>query len=130
MASKGTFALIASQGQTHRLTVSGTSVASGDVFTLDLSTILPIGSLVEVAYQRVVAASPATRVDPAWHSSTTPTTATLLCAPAWASEGVATTTQAVSDATLLPLAAGVAYLRPVPDATADCTAEIVLREVR
>lgn len=129
MASKGTFALVASQGQTHRFTVTGTSVASGDVFTLDVSA-LSLGSLVEVVYQRTVAASPATRVDPAWHSSTTPTTATLLCAPAWASEGVATTTQAVSDATLLPLVAGVAYLRPVPDATADCSAEIVLREVR
>jgi len=129
MASKGTFALISSQGQTHRLTVSGTSVASGDVFTLDLST-LNLGSLVEVAYQRVVAASPATRVDPAWHSSTSPATANLLAAPAWASEGVATTTQAVSDSSLLPLTAGLAYLRPVPDATADVSAEIVLREVR
>lgn len=129
MASKGTFALVASQGQTHRFTVSGTSVASGDVFTLDVSA-LALGGLVEVIYQRVVAASPATRVDPAWHSSTSPTTANLLCAPAWASEGVATTTQAVSDATLLPLTAGVAYLRPVPDATADVSAEIILREVR
>lgn len=130
MASKGTFALVASQGQTHRLTVSGTSVASGDVFTLDLSTILPIGSLVEVVYQRVVAASPATRVDPAWHSSTSPAVANLLASPAWASEGVATTTQAVSDSSLLPLTAGLAYLKPTPDATADVTAEIVLREVR
>lgn len=129
MANKGTFALISSQGQTHRLTVSGTSVASGDVFTLDVST-LNLGSLVEVAYQRVVAASPATRVDPAWHSSTSPAVANLLASPAWASEGVATTTQAVSDATLLPLTAGVAYLRPVPDATADVSCEIVLREVR
>lgn len=129
MASKGTFALTASQGQTHRFTVSGSSVASGDVFTLDVST-LNLGGLVEIVYQRTVAASPATRVDPAWHSSTSPTTATLLCAPAWASEGVATTTQAVSDATLLPLTSGIAYLRPVPDATADVSAEIVLREVR
>lgn len=129
MASKGTFALISSQGQTHRFTVSGSSVASGDVFTLNISA-LNLGGLVEVVYQRTVAASPATRVDPAWHSSTTPTTATLLCAPAWASEGVATTTQAVSDSTLLPLVAGIAYLKPTPDATADVSAEIVLREVR
>lgn len=129
MASKGTFALTASQGQTHRFTVSGTSVASGDVFTLDVSA-LSLGGLVEVVYQRVVAASPATRVDPAWHSSTSPATATLLAAPAWASEGVATTTQAVSDATLLPLTAGLAYLKPTPDATADVSCEIVLREVR
>jgi len=99
------------------------------VFTLDVST-LNLGSLVEVIYQRVVGASPATRVDPAWHSSTSPAVANLLASPAWASEGVATTTQAVSDATLLPLTAGVAYLRPVPDATADVSAEIVLREVR
>lgn len=129
MAVKGTFALIASQGQTHRLTVSGTSVASGDVFTLDVST-LNLGSMVEIAYQRVVGASPATRVDPAWHSSTSPAVANLLASPSWASEGVATTTQAVSDATLLPLTAGVAYLRPVPDATADVSCELVLREVR
>ena len=129
MANKGTFALISSQGQTHRLTVSGTSVASGDVFTLDVST-LNLGGLVEVIYQRTVAASPATRVDPAWHSSTSPAVANLLASPAWASEGVATTTQAVSDATLLPLSAGIAYLRPVPDATADVSCEIVLREVR
>ncbi|TXH50967.1 MAG: hypothetical protein E6Q97_19360 [Desulfurellales bacterium] len=129
MANKGNFALISSQGQTHRLTVSGTSVASGDVFTLDVST-LNFGSLVEVVYQRVVAASPATRVDPAWHSSTFPAVANLLASPSWASEGVATTTQAVSDTTLLPLVAGVAYLKPTPDATADCSAEIVLREVR
>lgn len=129
MANKGTFALISSQGQTHRLTVSGTSVASGDVFTLDVSA-LSLGGIVEVIYQRTVAASPATRVDPAWHSSTSPAVANLLASPAWASEGVATTTQAVSDATLLPLTAGVAYLRPVPDATADVSCEIVLREVR
>lgn len=129
MASKGTFALVASQGQTHRFTVSGTSVASGDVFTLDVSA-LSLGGLVEVIYQRTVAASPATRVDPAWHSSTSPAVANLLASPSWASEGVATTTQAVSDATILPLVAGLAYLRPVPDATADVSCEIVLREVR
>lgn len=129
MASKGTFALISSQGQTHRFTVSSTSVASGDVFTLDVSA-LSLGGLVEVIYQRTVAASPATRVDPAWHSSTSPATATLLASPAWASEGVATTTQAVSDSSLLPLTAGIAYLKPTPDATADVSCEIVLREVR
>lgn len=129
MANKGTFALTASQGHTHRFTVSGTSVAASDVFTLDISA-LGIGNMIEVVYQRVVAASPATRVDSAWHSSASPAVANLLVAPAWASEGVATTTQAVPDATLIPLTAGVAYLKAGPDQTADCSAEIVLREVR
>lgn len=129
MANKGSFALIASQGHVHRFTVTGTSVTAIDVFTLDVST-MNLGSMVEVAYQRVVAASPATRVDPAWHSSASPAVANLLVAPAWASEGVATTTQAVPDVALLPLTAGIAYLKAGPDQTADCSAEILLREVR
>lgn len=119
------------ESHTSRWSKAGTSVAAGDVFEIDLSPWIGTASPgVELLYLRVTASSPATRVDPSFHSTSTVSTATRVHKPAWIADSAAGLSFTAGDGPVfLPLTSGKIFLAPVCDATADCTVEVILRRI-
>lgn len=119
------------QGHTSRWSKSGTSVAAADVFELDLSKSIGTEAPgVELLYVRVTGASPATRVDPVFYGSSTPSTSAEVYRPAWVDEADAGLSFTAGDGPVyLPLTSGKIFLAPVVDATADVTVEVIVRRV-
>lgn len=119
------------ESHTSRWSKAGTSVAAGDVFEIDLSTWVGTSSPgVELLYLRVTGASPATRVDPSFHSTSTVSTATRVYQPLWTVDADADLAFTAGDGPVfLPLTSGKIFLAPVVDATADCTVEVILRRI-
>lgn len=116
---------------TARFSASGTSVAAADVFELDLSKSIGVEApCVELLYLRVTGASPATRVDPVFYSSSTPAVSAIVYQPAWIDEANAGLAFVAADGPVyLPLTTGKVWIAPGLDATADCSVEVIVRAI-
>ena len=114
---------------TARFSASGTSVGTSDVFELDLSKSIGVEApAVELLYLRVTGASPATRVDPVFYSSSTPAVSAIVYQPAWIDEADAGLAFVAADGPIfLPLTTGKTWIAPGLDGAADCSVEVVVR---